>query len=283
MEIRSLRETDLHTLFIAFSEAFADYDVQLNEEELRRMWTRRGFNPELSFAAFVGHNIVAFTLNGIGIFNDVKMAYDTGTGTLKAYRGQGLATQIFNYSTPYLKKANIHHYLLEVLQHNTQAVSVYRKIGFNVTREFNYFVWNNADLKNELITSNHNYIIQPFNSNHYHTISTFWDFQPSWQNSFESIQRANHDFIHLGAFFNSELIGYCIFEPSSGDITQLAVKKEHRRQGVASLLLHEVCKWNKCTTTKLINANVTCDSITGFLKAKNIEVTGKQFEMIKNI
>ncbi len=101
------------------SQAFADYEFQPNAEELRTMWKRRGFDPELSFAAFEGSTIVAFTLNGIGTFSGIRMAYDTGTGTLPAYRGQGLATKIFNYSIPYLKEANINHYLLEVLQHNT--------------------------------------------------------------------------------------------------------------------------------------------------------------------
>ena len=124
MEIKSLGKTDFRTIFAAFSNAFADYDIQLNADELKTMWKRRGFNSDLSFAAFEGENIVAFTLNGIGCFNGIKMAYDTGTGTLKEYRGQGLATKIFEYSIPFLKEANINHYLLEVLQHNTKAVSV---------------------------------------------------------------------------------------------------------------------------------------------------------------
>ena len=84
-----------------------------------------------------GNKIVAFTLNGIGYFNRIPTAYDTGTGTLKNYRGKGLATKIFEYSIPYLKSANVKQYLLEVLQYNTKAVSVYRKLGFEVIREFN--------------------------------------------------------------------------------------------------------------------------------------------------
>ena len=57
--------------------------MQLNAEQLRAMLTRRGFDPTLSFAAFDGAQIAAFTLNGIGNFNGVPTAYDTGTGTLK--------------------------------------------------------------------------------------------------------------------------------------------------------------------------------------------------------
>lgn len=283
MEIKSLGKIDFETISVAFGKAFADYDIQLNADELKTMWKRRGFNPDLSFAAFENDNIVAFTLNGIGYFKGVKMAYDTGTGTLKDYRGQGLATKIFEYSIPFLKEANINHYLLEVLQHNTKAVSVYRKIGFKVTREFNYFSWKNEEIEDETKNSDTSYQIESFDIDQYDSISDFWDFDPSWQNSFESIRRTREDFIYLGVFEDRKIVGYCIFEPNSGDITQIAVDKAHRRNGIASLLLQRVSKLNKNAKTKLLNTDSICSSIVDFLKSKNIEITGKQFEMIKDL
>lgn len=282
MEIRSLGKTDPETIIIAFRNAFADYDIQLNANELKTMWKRRGFNPDLSFAAFEEENIVAFTLNGIGKYNRLKMAYDTGTGTLKEYRGKGLATKIFEYSIPYLKEANISHYLLEVLQHNTKAVSVYRKLDFKVTREFNFFVWKNEDLINEIKNPVTSFNIDLFDIYKY-DYTDFWDFNPSWQNSFESIQRAKEDFINLGVFEGKKLLGYCIFEPNSGDITQIAVDKANRRKGIASLLLQEISKLNRNSKTKLINSDTNCSSIIDFLKAKNVTIAGKQYEMIKEL
>jgi ribosomal protein S18 acetylase RimI-like enzyme len=78
-------------------------------------------------------------LNGIGIVNGVKTVYDSGNETIKVFQGQGLASKIFTHSIPILKEAGVSSYLLEVLQHNTSAVSVYKKLGFQVSREFNYF------------------------------------------------------------------------------------------------------------------------------------------------
>jgi ribosomal protein S18 acetylase RimI-like enzyme len=283
MEIKSLEKTGFETITQACIEAFADYEIQLDAEELKTMWKRRGFCPDLSFAAFEGDDIVAYTLNGIGNFNGVKMAYDTGTGTLKAHRGQGLATRIFEYSIPYLKAANINHYLLEVLQHNEKAVSVYRKIGFEVTREFYYFRWKNEELKNEIKKIEIPCSIAEIEIEKHASVSDFWDFYPSWQNSFESIQRTREDFISLGAFVEGKLVGYCVFEPVSGDITQIAVDKPHRRKGIASLLLQKMSKLNKNANMKLVNTDIYCDSIVEFLKAKNIEIFGKQFEMVKKI
>lgn len=273
MEIKSLEKTDFNTLFRAFGRAFADYEVQLNAEQLRAMLTRRGFDPALSFAAFDGAQIAAFTLNGIGNFNGVPTAYDTGTGTLKEYRGTGLGTEIFRHSMPHLRRAGVGQYLLEVLQHNTRAVSVYRNLGFETVREFNYFCRANTEIADRGDTPRLPHSVR----------RTDWDFTPSWQNSFESIGRAAGDFVSLGVFIEEELVGYCVFEPASGDVAQIAVKRQYRRKGIAGLLLREMLRLNRNDSLKIINTDVSCDSMTGFLQAKNIVPQGKQFEMIRKI
>jgi ribosomal protein S18 acetylase RimI-like enzyme len=283
MEIKSLIETDFDTIFRAFNQAFADYEIQLDKEQLQTMIKRRGFNPSLSFAAFEGNEIVAFTLNGTGNFNGIATAYDTGTGTLKAYRGKGLATKIFEYSIPYLREQNIKQYLLEVLQHNINAVSVYKNTGFEISREFNYFRQSNEKINNEIKTSGISCSIKQINIEDFNFLPNFWDFYPSWQNSFGSISRVTEDFVSLGAFIENKLAGYCVFEPISGDITQISVDKQYRRKGVASLLLREMTGLNKNDAVKVINTDISCSSITAFLKSKNIGITGMQYEMIRGI
>ena len=283
MEIQSLGNTGFDTIYEGFSQAFANYELQLGKTQLRAMFTRRGFNAGLSFAAFEANRIVAFTCNGTGSFEGQPTAYDTGTGTLKDYRSKGLATQIFEYSIPRLREAGIRQYLLEVLQHNDKAVSVYRNLGFEVTREFHYFNQNNAAIRNEAKTPAVPVEVRTINIEDYSEIPGFRDFHPSWQNSFESIRRSPEGFLSLGAFADEKLAGYCVFEPASGDVTQIAVGRPHRRQGIGSLLLAGMINANLCDSVKILNTDVTCGSITGFLKAKNIEPKGKQFEMVKKI
>jgi len=281
MEIKSLHTISFDKLFSAFEQAFADYEVQLNKTEHKNMLERRGFNPELSFAAFDGDRITSFTCNGIGDFYGIPTAYDTGTGTLKEHRGKGLATQVFEHSIPYLKEAGIQEYLLEVLQHNKGAVSVYKKIGFEVSREFYYFRTEDKQINRDVKVADFPYILQSIDINTYTSIPELWDFKPSWQNSVESINRRKEGFICLGAFADDRLVGYGVFEPTSGDVTQIAVDKQYRRKGIGSLLFGKMLELNTCNSIKIVNADVRCDSITAFLKAKNIVPTGKQFEMIK--
>lgn len=284
MKIKSLSKTGFDRLFEAFSRAFARYDVQINKEEFRTMIRRRGYDPALSFAAFDDDRIVSFTCNGIGDYYGKRMAYDTGTGTLAEYRGQGLATKVFEASIPYLKEAGITEYILEVLQHNTGAFDVYKKIGFEITREFYYYKEDNDKVNIATKTVQVPYIIQPIHIDGYKDIiSTFRDFHPSWQNSFESIERTKEDFISKGVFSDENLIAYSIFEPGSGDVTQLAVHPGFRRKGIGSMLLREIVNDNTFPTLKIVNTDITCDSVKAFLSAHGIEPKGKQYEMVKRL
>ena len=283
MEIRSLNNICLNELFEAFEQAFADYEMQLNKVELLTMLKRRGFEPKASFGAFDGNKIVSFTCNGIGNFYGTPTVYDTGTGTLKDYQGKGLATQVFKYSIPHLKALGVKEYLLEVLQHNIGALSVYRKLGFEVTREFYYFKLKNNQISKTIRTLDFPYTLKPIKIDEYNSIPNFWDFKPSWQNSIEAIERCLKDFICLGVFSEGNLIGYGVFEPISGDVTQIAVDKQFRRRGVGSLLFQKMLESNKHSSIKIINTDIECHSITTFLQSKNIEPAGKQFEMIKRL
>jgi ribosomal protein S18 acetylase RimI-like enzyme len=279
--ITSLDKISFDFLFDAFSGAFDDYEVQISKDEFQMMLSRRGFVPELSFGAFDKDQLVSFTLNGIGMFNGRKTAYDTGTGTVKGYRGKGLATEVFSYSIPKLKKAGITQYVLEVLQHNTPAISVYKNLGFEVSREFNYFVQQRDEIKHGLRPVHAKYELKRIGLGLKEQMAGFHDFAPSWQNSFESIARRTSDFIMLGAFDGTTLVGYCIFAPDTGDITQIAVDKNYRLQGIASSLIDEVAKENKHQNIKLINAEVGCDSIKYFIESLGIHLRGNQFEMIR--
>jgi ribosomal protein S18 acetylase RimI-like enzyme len=283
MNIKSLEKTSFEIISSAFNEAFCKYEIQISKQELSLMLKRRGFVPELSFGAFDGERLVSFTLNGIGPFNGVLTAYDTGTGTLDEYRGKGLASEVFNYSLPFLKKAGVSQYLLEVLQHNTTAISVYKNQGFLTTREFGYYRIKQSKIRLRDCKTLPGLNFQKISLDQVRCCATFQDFIPSWQNSFESITRSMEEFTFLGAFYNNKLIGYCILEPRSGDITQIAVDKRYRRQGVGTSLLSHALKINENECIKVVNTGINCASISGFLESNSISLSGKQYEMIKSL
>lgn len=281
--IKSLERVSNKMLFEAFQQAFKDYEMQLSQAELLTMLHRRGFDPHLSFGAFEGEKLLSFTLNGCGRFNDQLTAYDTGTGTIRECRGKGLAGSIFEYSIPHLKSAGISQYLLEVLQHNTKAVSLYRKLGFEVSREFNYFNESSHKLHIPTLVPDSTITIRTTDLSDKELMSSFWDQAPSWQNSFDAVERAPGDFLILGAYKDSKLLGYCILEPGSGDITQIAVEKGYRRKGIASLLLMTALKSNRYDSVKAINYEMDLSGFSRLMETFGITLKGQQYEMVKQL
>ena len=284
MDIRSLENIGFDALFEGFSRAFSDYEIHFDKSEVQSMLTRRGYVPKFSFAAFDNGKIVAFTLNGIGMFNGTPTAYDTGTGTVKEYRGCGLAGEIFRYSLPYLKEAGIGQYLLEVLQNNHKAITLYRRMQFDTTREFDCFKQSIADIDN-IHSAEHcvNLKIKLTDTDTVNQAQSFCDFDPSWQNSIESIERGISRLTCIGAFDLDGLAGFIVFDRNSGDLAQIAVKQKCRRQGVASRLLSEAIKQMCTDFVKVINVPSDNLSLPAFLKSKNIPLMNKQFEMSKDL
>ncbi len=281
MDIRPLGKLSFHKLYATWNEAYKGYVREWTKEELAAMLHRRGYMAELSFGAFDNGELVSFTLNGIGEWKGQKAAYDTGTGTISAYRGKGLATSIFNASVPFLKEAGIKQYLLEVLQDNAKAISVYQNIGFITTRSFNYFVQEvDKVISNEKVATNSLRIIDlPGMSE----VSSFWDFMPSWQNSHAAIMRQPGDFTVIGAYDNERLTGYGIIEPTTGDIPQLAVDNNYRRRGTGSVLLQALLQQNKAGVVRIINTDAVCEPMTAFLENNGIKKSGGQYEMLKKL
>jgi hypothetical protein len=187
------------------------------------MLPRRGYEPRLSFAVFDEGRIVAFTLNGIGLFNGVKTAYDTGPGTAKDYRGHGLAVKIFDNSLPFLKEAGVRQYLLEVLQGNHKAINVYRQLQFVTVREFDCFRQSIAEISSLDTSMRYADIrVELVDTDIIRAAGAFCDFYPSWQNSIESIERGRGGLTCISAFHSDRLVGYCVscdgrFDPVGGE------------------------------------------------------------------
>lgn len=278
MEIRNLENADFETLLRGFERAFADYAISFEKEEVRSMLTRRGFNPRLSFAAFERGEIVAFTLNGTGTFRGVPTAYDTGIGTAKEYRGQSLAGKIFTYSLPFLREAGICQYLLEVLQDNEKAIALYRRMNFEVTREFDCYRQSIKLVDNQ--GANTACAIEHVELSAIRQAQGFCDFCPSWQNSFESIERGASELSFLGAFVGGEMAGYCVFDSHTGDLTQIAVAGEHRRKGIASRLLQAALCEMTTNFVKVLNIITEDTALPDFLRSRNIPLASKQYEMM---
>lgn len=275
----SLKDIDIDELFIAFGNAFSDYDFQLDKADLSHMLLRRGYDPNYSFGAFDNGKLVAFTLNGIGQFMGKSTAYDTGTGTTLDYRGRGLAAKIFNFAVPILKDAGFEQYLLEVLRHNVKAFKIYKSLGFTVSRSLNYYAINKNDIKWKNDALNRSVIIESAPISDLRSFDIFHDMHPSWQNSPVALEKVHEKIKVITAIQQGKTVGYAAFEPHSGDIALIGVDKDHRHQGIGLRIIQDVVESIDNDDIKMINVDIECRSMIAFLEYLGIPATGGQYEM----
>jgi GNAT superfamily N-acetyltransferase len=282
-QIKPLTNIPFDELFACNVRAFKDYPFQWSKEAMYKTIIRRGFDASLSFGAYHEAELVSFTWNGIGIFNGLKTAYDTGTGTVEEHRGKGLASQIFQQSIPYLKAAGIQQYILEVLEENKKAISVYSKQGFAVSRTFDCFRANSNEWNWHYEKLPEAIELKQIGFSYQTEMEAMVDFNISWQNNFQSLLKSPDDFIVLGAFKANKLIGYGIIEPNSGDIPLLAVSSTERRKGIGSFIASELKKLNRADIVKMVNIPSDQEGIKEFIAQLGIPKIVSQYEMLMGI
>ncbi|MFC2134695.1 GNAT family N-acetyltransferase [Bacteroidota bacterium] len=282
ISIKALNGISIETIHDAFTKAFSDYvePIDLTLKQLQHMIERRGYTPELSFGAFSEEKLVGFTLNGTGEWEGELTAYDTGTGIVKEFRKQGIASRMFKESLPVLREYSIKQYLLEVIVTNTSAYELYKKAGFKVTRNFDYFVSTKDKISIEKDKLRDDLELKIIKTPDWKLFKSFWDFTPSWQNSIDAIKRKFEYFAIIGLFENEKLLGYGIIERHSGDIAQIAVDKSHRKEKIGTTLLHHLFRYAEIQRVKIVNSVADNESIRKFATRLGFPAGLGQYEML---
>jgi ribosomal protein S18 acetylase RimI-like enzyme len=257
--IRTLTAEDFESLFAAFTAAFSDYVVPLvlTREQLAEMIARRGWVPELSVGAFDGDAMVAFTINCV----EDDRAYDSGSGVVPSHRRRGLGRELMERSFELLR-GRCREYVLEVIDANKRALELYLGTGFTVTRGLQCWGY---EFRGEA---------RGFQSGDVAS-ALHRDVEPSWQNSDGSIRRATQPHLLLG-----DDNGYAIVFPDRGDLAQLAVRRDARRQGIGTHLLQAAAAVAG-KPLRIMNVDERDLGIAAFLEHNGAKRTVRQLEMIR--
>jgi len=279
LNCRYLNESDFAAAHSTFLEAFSDYFVpaKITEEQFNHHIALNSVELNRSVGAFNETKMVGFTLNGFGKWNGRPTIYDAGTGVIPDFRKRGIGKMIFEFMMPHFRDEGFEQILLEVITENKPAIGLYEKLGFQKTRRL-LIVERQADSRAENRTP---FEIREITEPDWHLFETFADGQTSWQNSMTAMKKTPRKTV-FGAFFKDECIGYGIFFPKTGMITQIAVAPSHRGCGAASAILSEMQKRigkEKNLRAGNIDENIT-SAVVFFEKLGFIE-TLSQLEMIK--
>jgi ribosomal protein S18 acetylase RimI-like enzyme len=278
IEYRLLSGNDFNQAHECFLAAFSDYevDMRMSHEQFRQRIVRDGVCLEMSAGAFDGDRMIGFCINAVGQWQRKLTAYDAGTGIVPAYRGRGVAKELFALLESKLKEAGVLQYLLEVLTSNVPAATLYRKLGFAETRRL--AVFRSQKGTKRIIESR--IVIRRVEEPNWPLFQSFWDADPAWQNSTDAVERVAGDRIIVGAYDDDDCIGYGVVFVPSANLMQLAVSPQHRRRGIGSRILASL------ETTERLKINNIDENLTGalaFYEAGGYKRVLNQYEMLKTL
>ena len=277
---RLLSAADSAKLYECFLEAFSDYqvDMKASREEFEQRLVRDGVRLEISAGAFDETRMVGFYMNALGDWKGRPSAFDAGTGVIPAYRRQGIAEELFAFMMPRLKEALVEQYLLEVLTGNERAVALYRKLGFVDTRRLAVFrrsapLFTDADPE-----------IRRIDEPDWELFKSFWDGDPSWQNSIDAVERVANDRVVICAYVDGTSVGYGIAFKPWVSLMQLAVAPAHRRKGIGSKILSALQREVSGTDSlKVTNIDERLKGTLAFYESNGFKMVLEQFEMVKTL
>lgn len=285
--IKTLEDTSIETIHETFVQAFSDYQVDISYmtlDVIEKRFVKNGYHPELSAGIFEQDQLKGFTIVGIGKFNGGRSGFDIMTGLIKDYRGKGLAGKMFDLIKDKMKEESIDNFYLEVLQENEQAINAYSKTGFRKVRGLNCYLLKVGKLSPAKSIETVAYIDQtdPKVIDHF---KPFLDWEPSWENHFESIKRISDQVEVITAKVLDRQVGILVYYPTVKWILTLAVDPEFRRKGVATALLEYLVDSLPIYVReiKMLNVDEKDMAMDAFLQKSGFERLTSQYEMRINL
>ena len=169
---------DLDALHRALLDAFSDYllPLQPDADSFRATLRARGFDPEASQVALDQGDIAAFW--NVATRNDNR--YLISSGTRISHRRQGLSARLGQAAIAAAATTGAQTFWLEVIEGNTSARRLYESLGFEVTRKLDCY---RLDHPSPRLSPCHLADVPTVAT----TISRHATWQPTWQNSTETI------------------------------------------------------------------------------------------------
>ncbi len=272
MQQRLIDREDFQDLHQAFCHAFSNYKVEFNltEEEFDvRIHQKLNIDYQLSAGAFDGDQMIGFILHSSNMYEGIPTAFNGGTGVIPGFRNQRTGEELYEFLLPKIAERSIPRILLEVIDTNEQAIRLYEKIGFHFRRKFLCYKLEDSSFFSDVEDTTAEGSIQDINED-------FADFEPSFVDSKNQLLQGSETV--LLAKRENEVLGYVVFQPIFGRISQVAISRNHRKEGLGKSLIKGVLNRSNKKLT-VINVPENEYGFQQFLSTCGFENQVNQFEM----
>lgn len=283
--ISTLGGVSMKTMTASWNKAFDDYAVKItmDEESLGRFFRQNGVRLEASIGAFDGDTPVGIWLNGIREIDGVLTAYDSGTAIWPEFRNQGVSKLLAEKSTMVLKDIGVVDYVLEVMQKNETAFSIYKKSGFEVTRRFICFAATSPTFDDA--------VRDPGFDVKETTVADLMDMHlppterlPSWQNRLESSYEIRDRVRGVAAWKDGRMVGYGLIQTDRGRIPQIGISPNYWETDLPSVILMWLCdRVEAGKEIALINVDEDAKHTIALLSRHGFVESVRQYEMRKKL
>ncbi|EAV43778.1 hypothetical protein SIAM614_11658 [Stappia aggregata IAM 12614] len=280
-QIVDCRSFEAAQLCEALNLAFSDYvtPMHLSEEAFREFQRQRGFSSQHSFAAVAGTEIAAFWFSSAPNSEYGNRAYTLSVGTSPAHRRNGLSRQLLEAVIEKQQKVGSKGLQLEVITTNGKAVSAYE--AFDFRRERTLGVFRLIESKALAAKAGDWSACKIGLDDLPEDTSAFFDTQPTPQNGFAALRGLSPDIHLLAVRRGDDLLGWGA-SFADGAVAQIAVHKDHRRNGIGSALLHGLMKAVGKSDLRFVNVDAATQSANAFLRQAGAEELLQQYEMQLN-
>ena len=218
MNTRNLGNIAIHEIIESFLLAFDNYFVKMPTEKdyYSNRWKAAKVDFNLSYGMFDNDKLVGFIIHAVDTRNGKLTAFNTGTGVIPKYRGKNIIQTIYAHALSDLKNHGVKETRLEVITENKIAIQLYKKIGFNICKEYHCY---QGKIQNNV--SEHDILLKEASLD---TIE--WSALPnqdvySWDNQKESIKYGNYSYFEI--LVNGKVESYFIMNKDLNYIAQFDV------------------------------------------------------------
>ena len=267
---------DLQNLYGTFVESFSGNSVTFRPSTAqfeRRILHKLKISPEISSLMLHGSDIVGFVLHTLGNYENKLTAYNGGTGLMPEHRGYKRSYLFYERLIPTIQASGASRILLEVISTNDAAIRLYDSVGFTKRKVVKGF-----KLNDQMEDNSPDVVLKAVKAYDL-KFETYWDYSPTFLDSTTQLKNNIENEVILEAYINKLSVGYVIFQPAIGRISQFGVAPQWRNQGIGSALIYGVQTRSYQKKLTIMNVPESQTDTIEALMALGFENEVDQFEM----